>query len=159
MPKGHILVIKMTRLFLVVVAALFSAAQGFLVMPRVSTTRGTLGRGRLSMAGKWKVTIQHGGKDTVVEVKEDCSILDAAKSAGVDLPYDCEMGVCLTCPAKVVSGKVDSTGTTLDDSVVEAGYALTCTTYPRSDLVIKSIEEDELINVQFEGNMAKSAKK
>jgi ferredoxin len=69
------------------------------------------------------------------------------------------MGVCLTCPAKVVSGKVDSTGTTLDDSVIEAGYALTCTTYPRSDVVIKSIEEDELINVQFEGNMAKSAKK
>jgi len=153
---GRDFIVSMLRsTFLLALAAFFCVAQGFLVMP--TTTRGTLGR--LSMAGKWKVTIQHGGKDTTVEVKEDCSILDAAKSAGVDLPYDCEMGVCLTCPAKVVSGKVDSTGTTLDDSVVEAGYALTCTTYPRSDLVIKSIEEDELINVQFEGNMAKSAKK
>ena len=107
----------------------------------------------------WKVTVQHDGKEQVLTVPEDCSILDAAKGAGIDLPYDCEMGVCLTCPAKVLSGKVDSTGTTLDDSVIERGYALTCTTYPRSDMVIRSIDENELVDVQFDGNMAKSAKK
>lgn len=107
----------------------------------------------------WKVTVKHDGKDTVLNVKEDCSILTAAKDAGIDLPHDCEMGVCLTCPAKIMSGTVDSTGTTLDDSVIEEGYALTCATFPRSDMVIRSIEEDELINAQFQGNMGKTAKK
>ena len=113
----------------------------------------------LHAKASWKVTVQHEGKSQILTVAEDCSILSAAKDAGIDLPYDCEMGVCLTCPAKVLEGKVDSTGTTLDDSVVERGYALTCTTYPRSDIVIRSIDEDELVDAQFSGNMEKSAKK
>jgi ferredoxin len=140
-----------------VLLLLLSLARGFRAVPGSKSV--TSGWGLSAAKASWKVTVCHEGKDTVLTVAEDCSILDAAKDAGIDLPYDCEMGVCLTCPAKIVSGKVDSTGTTLDDSVVERGYALTCTTYPRSDLVIRSIEENELIDAQFEGNMGKSAKK
>ena len=66
-----------------------------------------------------KVTVQHAGAETVLEVGEDVSILSAALEAGVELPYDCELGVCLTCPSRIVSGTVDQTGGTLDDSVVE----------------------------------------
>ena len=98
---------------------------------------------------KHKVTIQHDGKETTLDVSEDCSVLDAAIDAGIELPYDCKLGVCLTCPSKIVSGKVDDTGSTLDDSVKEAGFALTCCTYPRSDMVIRSVEEDELVSAQF----------
>lgn len=93
--------------------------------------------------------MQHGGKDTVIEVREDESILMAALDAGIDLPHDCDLGVCLTCPSKVVSGKVDQSGGTLDDSVMSQGFALTCCTYPRSDVVIRSIDEDELVSAQF----------
>lgn len=103
----------------------------------------------LNAKTKYKVTVQHGGKDTIIDVPEDCSILMAALDAGIDLPHDCDLGVCLTCPSKVVSGKVDQTGGTLDDSVMELGYALTCCSYPRSDVVIKSIDEDELVSAQF----------
>ena len=104
---------------------------------------------RLYAKPKHKVTIQHDGKETTLDVSEDCSVLDAAIDAGIELPYDCKLGVCLTCPSKIVSGKVDDTGSTLDDSVKEAGFALTCCTYPRSDMVIRSVEEDELVSAQF----------
>ena len=98
---------------------------------------------------KHKVTVQHNGQDHILEVAENYSVLEAALDAGIDLPYDCKLGVCLTCPAKLVSGKIDATGSTLDDSVTEQGFALTCCTYPRSDMVIRSIDEDELVSAQF----------
>lgn len=72
----------------------------------------------LSAKKTYKVTVQHDGKDTVIDVREDTSILSAALDAGIDLPHDCDLGVCLTCPSKIVSGDVDQTGGTLDDSVI-----------------------------------------
>ena len=112
------------------------------VRPAMSTTQ-------LSAKNKYKVTIQHEGKETTLDCAEDCSILSAAKDAGIELPHDCELGVCLTCPAKVVSGKVDHSGSTLEDSVIDQGFALTCCVFPRSDMVIRSIDEDELVSAQF----------
>lgn len=106
----------------------------------------------LNAKATYKVTVQHKGVETVLDVREDFSILSAALDAGIDLPHDCDLGVCLTCPSKIVSGTVDQTGGTLDDSVMERGYALTCCTYPRSDVVIRSIDEDELVSAQFERN-------
>lgn len=99
----------------------------------------------------YKVTVQHGGKDTVIDVREDESILSVAIEAGIDLPHDCDMGVCLTCPTRIVSGEVDQTGGTLDDSVIEQGFALSCCSYPRSDVTIRSIDEEELLAAQFSG--------
>ena len=141
----------------VALLVVLASVLGFRVVPMTGGLRAS-GWSLKAMAS-WKVTVQHEGKESVLTVAEDCSILTAAKDAGIDLPYDCEMGVCLTCPAKVLAGKVDSTGTTLDDSVVEKGYALTCTTYPRSDITIRSIDENELVDAQFSGNMDKSAKR
>jgi ferredoxin len=96
------------------------------------------------------VTIKHEGAEHVLTVSEDTSILDAAVDAGIDLPHDCKMGICLTCPSRIVSGTCDHDGSTLEESVIGQGYALTCCCFPRSDCVIESIEEDELVNAQFE---------
>lgn len=130
---------------LIALLLLSETAWGFRrwTQPRPSSTTA------LSAKTKYKVTIQHEGKEVTVDCAEDVSILSAAKDAGFELPYDCELGVCLTCPARVVSGKVDHSGSTLEDSVAAQGYALTCCTYPRSDMVIKSIDEDELVSAQF----------
>ena len=95
------------------------------------------------------MTVVHEGEETVLEVDEGTSILEASLDAGVDLPHDCDLGVCLTCPAKIESGTCDQSSSTLDESVIEEGFALTCQTYPRSDVVIRSIEEDELVDAQF----------
>jgi len=106
---------------------------------------------KLHAKPKHKVCIKHEGENNFLEVSESESILEAALDAGIKLPHDCKMGVCLRCSAKVVSGRVDQTGTTLDDSVIEQGFALTCMTFARSELSIESVDEDELVNAQFSG--------
>lgn len=65
------------------------------------------------------------------------NILDSARAAGLPAPYACKAGVCATCRAKVVSGKVEmgtNYGLTADE--VAQGYVLTCQTVPLSDDVV-----------------------
>ena len=64
------------------------------------------------------------------------NLLDAGMDNGMELPYSCKAGVCSTCKAKLVKGKVDmdiSHG--LEPHEVEAGYILTCQAHPISDEV------------------------
>lgn len=37
-----------------------------------------------------------------LQVPEGESILSVALDKGIDLPHDCKLGVCMTCPAKLV---------------------------------------------------------
>ena len=39
----------------------------------------------------------------VLEVEEGETILQNALDNGIELSHDCKMGVCMTCPAKLVS--------------------------------------------------------
>eukprot|EP01040_Poterioochromonas_malhamensis_P004636 gene4636-4968_t len=103
----------------------------------------------LQAAQKYQVTIEHEGKDHVFQVSSNYNILDAALDNGLELSHDCKLGVCLTCPAKVISGKVDQSEGTLDESVVQQGYALMCIAKPQSDVKIKTISEEELVSAQF----------
>ncbi|KAF7044523.1 hypothetical protein CFC21_053739 [Triticum aestivum] len=96
-----------------------------------------------------RVTIEHGGESRVVEMEEDENILERALEEGLDVPHDCKLGVCMTCPARLVSGKVDQSDGMLSDDVVAQGYALLCAAYPRSDCTIRVIPEDELLQVQL----------
>ena len=104
---------------------------------------------RAASALAYKVTIVEGDKETVLNVEGDMTVLEAAIEAGLELEYDCQMGVCLTCPARVVSGRVSQEGGTLNDGVMADGYALTCVTRPLEDCVIKVVDEDELVSAQF----------
>jgi ferredoxin len=97
----------------------------------------------------YKVTIEHGGESRVVEVEEDETILSRALDEGLDVPHDCKLGVCMTCPARLISGEVDQSDGMLSDDVVAKGYALLCAAYPRSDCTIRVIPEDELLQVQL----------
>ncbi|XP_020162460.1 ferredoxin C 1, chloroplastic [Aegilops tauschii subsp. strangulata] len=96
-----------------------------------------------------RVTIEHGGESRVVEMEEDENILERALEEGLDVPHDCKLGVCMTCPARLVSGRVDQSDGMLSDDVVAQGYALLCAAYPRSDCTIRVIPEDELLQVQL----------
>ncbi len=65
------------------------------------------------------------------------SILDAGIDAGADLPFSCKGGVCSTCRARVVEGEVEmDVNYALEDYEIEAGYVLTCQSYPVSEKVV-----------------------
>ena len=62
------------------------------------------------------------------------SILEAALAKGADLPYACKGGVCCTCKARLMSGKVEMTvHYGLEDDEIERGYILTCQSHPRTE--------------------------
>lgn len=66
----------------------------------------------------------------------DGSILDGALKSGADLPFACKGGVCCTCRAKVTEGKVEmEINYALEHDEVEAGFVLTCQSFPRTDKV------------------------
>lgn len=97
----------------------------------------------------YKVEMEHEGAKTTLEVEEDETILEKALEMGLSIPHDCKLGVCMTCPAKLVSGSVDQSDGMLSEDVVERGYALLCASYPRSDCRIRTIPEEELLSLQL----------
>jgi ring-1,2-phenylacetyl-CoA epoxidase subunit PaaE len=67
---------------------------------------------------------------------ESESILDAALKHGADLPYACKGGVCTTCKAKLLEGKVSmDVNWGLEPDEVEKGYILTCQSHPQTETV------------------------
>lgn len=70
------------------------------------------------------------------------SILDAASSAGLEVPYSCTSGVCGTCRAKVVEGEVRmERNFALDKNEVACGFVLTCQAHPLTERVVLSFDE------------------
>jgi len=90
-----------------------------------------------------KVTIRLDGITTEIDMPySGISILDAAMKKGADLPFACKGGVCCTCRAKVMEGKVDmEVNYALEPDEVERGYILTCQAHPRSEKVVVDFDE------------------
>lgn len=81
--------------------------------------------------GDYKVTVILDDREFEVEVSAKTTILDAVIDAGFDPPYACQMGVCCTCRAKLISGSVEmEEDEGLSDSEIEEGYILTCQSHP-----------------------------
>eukprot|EP01025_Chloroclados_australasicus_P005420 TRINITY_DN11633_c0_g1_i4.p1 TRINITY_DN11633_c0_g1~~TRINITY_DN11633_c0_g1_i4.p1 ORF type:complete len:130 (-),score=13.70 TRINITY_DN11633_c0_g1_i4:481-870(-) len=89
------------------------------------------------------------GSKTDLQVEEGDSILDAMIDAGIDATYDCRMGVCMTCPARIAAGKVDQGNGMLSEDVQEKGYALLCVSSPLSDVTVQEITEAEILDEQL----------
>ncbi|WP_077003342.1 1,2-phenylacetyl-CoA epoxidase subunit PaaE [Variovorax sp. KK3] len=70
------------------------------------------------------------------------SILDAASSAGLEVPYSCTSGVCGTCRAKLLEGEVRmERNFALDKNEVAGGFILTCQAHPLTERVLLSFDE------------------
>ena len=51
----------------------------------------------------YRVDIDFNGRTETLEVEEGQTILEVALEQGLELSHDCKMGVCMTCPAKMVT--------------------------------------------------------
>jgi ring-1,2-phenylacetyl-CoA epoxidase subunit PaaE len=81
-----------------------------------------------------EVTLTLDGRSTVMSLSRERTILDSAQRGRPDLPFACRGGVCGTCRALVSDGEADMRRNfALDPTEVDAGYVLTCQTYPVSE--------------------------
>lgn len=83
------------------------------------------------------VTVKIDGIKTTYEVpKAGESIVDSAMEQGADLPFSCKAGVCATCMAKLVKGKVEmDENHVLTDEELTQGMILACQSHPQTDEV------------------------
>ena len=87
------------------------------------------------------VTLQASGKRFEVESGE--SVLDAARRAGLALPYSCLAGVCGSCKATLISGDCHyprNPPNALNAAEVARHQVLLCQAAPLSDLVVAARE-------------------
>jgi ring-1,2-phenylacetyl-CoA epoxidase subunit PaaE len=69
-------------------------------------------------------------------------ILNAAMDAGADAPFSCKGGICTTCKAKLIEGKVEmDQNFALTDGEIAEGFILTCQSHPRSEKVVLSYDD------------------
>lgn len=95
-----------------------------------------------SFDGTSKVTIIIDGDETKFEMASGQNVLDSAIKNGVDAPYSCKGGVCSTCKAKVIDGKVSmKLNYSLTDSEIEEGFILTCQSHAASESLTVNYDE------------------
>jgi len=84
------------------------------------------------------ITVQLDGRSFSFQLPFNSqSILDAALQQGADLPYACKSGVCTTCKAKLLKGKVEmDINYGLEPEEVAEGFILTCQSHPRTEKVV-----------------------
>ena len=76
-------------------------------------------------------------KNAVFQVEANRPLLDSLLDNGVDLPYGCKYGGCITCAAKLISGKVDqSRQVALNNRQINDGYIILCVARPKSDCTL-----------------------
>ncbi len=85
----------------------------------------------------WAITVANQGKATF-EVDADRPLLETLAEQGVDLPFGCRYGGCITCAAKVIEGKVDqSEQVALNNRQLNFGYVVLCVARPLSNCTIE----------------------
>jgi len=113
----------------------------------------------VTKTGKHKVELQNCG--VTLSVASDEPIYKAALNAGIQLPIGCDYGGCITCAARLISGKVKQPGATaLNKRQSKAGYILLCVARPVSDCVVDEgvDSHDALYKNPFSGGLSGSGK-
>ena len=61
-------------------------------------------------------------------------LLDGLRDQGVDLPYGCKYGGCITCAAKLIDGEVDQQAqVALNNGQIANGYVILCVARAKSN--------------------------
>ncbi|AAV95636.1 2Fe-2S iron-sulfur cluster binding domain-containing protein [Ruegeria pomeroyi] len=65
-------------------------------------------------------------------------LLEQLRDQGVDLPYGCEYGGCITCAAKLTAGEVDQRRqVALNNRQIANGYVILCVARATSDITLE----------------------
>ena len=85
---------------------------------------------RYDLALSWR-----DGREETVRASDGETVLEAAESADVSLPFGCRTGACVSCAGRLVEGAVEYERPPrgLRPRHVEAGYVLPCVARPRTD--------------------------
>ena len=85
----------------------------------------------------YDLTFTLDGRTTTVTGPRSRTVLENAQAARTDVPFACRGGVCGTCRALLVDGKVEMRRNyALEDDELAVGYVLTCQSLPGTDLVV-----------------------
>lgn len=72
------------------------------------------------------------------EVDAKRPLLETLREQGVDLPYGCKYGGCITCAAKLTDGEVDQRRqVALNNRQINNGYVVLCVARPKSDCTLE----------------------
>lgn len=82
------------------------------------------------------------GRESSVRMRPQTSILDAALAIRPELPYSCKGGMCASCKARVVEGKVtmDKNWALVEEDLTR-GFVLTCQSHPTTDVVVVDFDQ------------------
>ena len=80
-----------------------------------------------------KITIAN-RNNTIFSVKGTKPLLSELRSQGLDLPYGCQYGGCITCAAKLINGEVDQRSqVALNNRQINNGYVILCVARAKTD--------------------------
>ena len=80
--------------------------------------------------------------DATYEVDHRKPLLGSLRDQGVDLPYGCNYGGCITCAAKLTDGRVNQAPqVALNNRQITDGYVILCVARPLSDCTLEIVVE------------------
>jgi ferredoxin len=91
------------------------------------------------------ITLVTGGEETRFPCRASEFILQAALDVGLDLPYSCLQGWCVTCAGRLLSGKVDQSASfRFFPEDAREKFVLLCTARPLSDVRIETHQNETM---------------
>ncbi|NUE01328.1 2Fe-2S iron-sulfur cluster binding domain-containing protein [Halorubraceae archaeon YAN] len=90
--------------------------------------------------------IEYVKQGETIEVANNMTVLDGGEESGMDLPYACRQGQCVSCAGHITNGGnsedyvVHDNQQMLDDGELDDGYTLTCVAYPVADFSVETGE-------------------
>eukprot|EP00173_Palmaria_palmata_P000887 Plantae.Rhodophyta-Palmaria_palmata.ctg14527.p1 GENE.Plantae.Rhodophyta-Palmaria_palmata.ctg14527~~Plantae.Rhodophyta-Palmaria_palmata.ctg14527.p1 ORF type:complete len:153 (-),score=26.43 Plantae.Rhodophyta-Palmaria_palmata.ctg14527:175-633(-) len=99
----------------------------------------------------YNVEINFHGTTHIIPVDEQQILLEGIESVGLEVPYSCRAGVCMTCAAKIVEGDVDLGEIAMMSDLKDDGYVLTCSGKPRGEGIKLEMNQFDVVYEQQYG--------
>lgn len=97
---------------------------------------------QLANPSNGNVTIIYNQKRTIIESKNNASILQLALNSNLNVPKSCQNGLCGTCKAQLLSGTVEmAPQNVLGDEDLKKGYILACVSKLKSQEAVVLFED------------------